>query len=467
MQSRQVSNFKINKMTKAQYSGIVPSQDEVYITTDEADAVLSVNGVLPNAQGNVTLNIPSAVTESTVAGWGFTKNTGTVTSVNGVTPTNGNVALTIPTPNDGTLTITQDGNTLGTFTANQSGNSTIDIQAGGKDLYEYYSINADIIGSPTVEDCIVSDFSNSDYVQMRNAVNSTSFWEFQTKFTTGATIPTSAGEFQFITYGISGGGISVFLDGANPTFINYGIGNLSSGFDISLTANTTYIFKALVGFTDAYAYDGKTHVYVYNESGTLINSWSGTVSVTPQNLYMKYGTEGSNNFSGSIDFENTYINSIELSSATLTGTPTRVWTGVIPTIDTKADISYVDTELAIKADTDLNNVTDSAKVLMAGMGMPSETYTNLTLGANGATYTAPADGWVMVQIYPAPSGARLQIQSSDSTQYGFIFTSPANNSILRATVPVRKGGSYSVTFTSGTFHIHRFIYAVGSESEAS
>lgn len=96
MQSRQVSNFKINKMTKSQYSGIVPSQDEVYITTDEADAVLSVNGILPNAQGNVTLSIPSAVTESTVAGWGFTKNVGTVTSVNGVSPTNGNVAITIP-----------------------------------------------------------------------------------------------------------------------------------------------------------------------------------------------------------------------------------------------------------------------------------------------------------------------------------------------------------------------------------
>jgi hypothetical protein len=97
MQSRQVSNFKINKMTKAQYSGIVPSQDEVYITTDEADAVLSVNGILPNAQGNVTLNIPSAVTESTVAGWGFTKNVGTVTSVNGTQPDgSGNVAITIP-----------------------------------------------------------------------------------------------------------------------------------------------------------------------------------------------------------------------------------------------------------------------------------------------------------------------------------------------------------------------------------
>lgn len=40
--------------------------------------------------------IPSEVTESTVSGWGFTKNIGTVTSVNSVSPVNGNVTLSIP-----------------------------------------------------------------------------------------------------------------------------------------------------------------------------------------------------------------------------------------------------------------------------------------------------------------------------------------------------------------------------------
>lgn len=43
------------------------------------------------------INKPSAVTESTVSGWGFTKNTGTVTSVNNTQPdASGNVTLTIP-----------------------------------------------------------------------------------------------------------------------------------------------------------------------------------------------------------------------------------------------------------------------------------------------------------------------------------------------------------------------------------
>lgn len=45
--------------------------------------------------GSGNINI-SEVTESTVSGWGFTKNTGTVTSVNNVQPVGGNITLSIP-----------------------------------------------------------------------------------------------------------------------------------------------------------------------------------------------------------------------------------------------------------------------------------------------------------------------------------------------------------------------------------
>lgn len=64
--------------------------------TSNVGTVTSVNNVSP-VNGNVTLSIPSEVTETTVSGWGFTKNTGTVTSVNNVSPTSGNVTLSIPT----------------------------------------------------------------------------------------------------------------------------------------------------------------------------------------------------------------------------------------------------------------------------------------------------------------------------------------------------------------------------------
>ena len=62
---------------------------------------------------------------------GYTSNVGTVTSVNNTNPdANGNVSLSIPTVNDATITITQGGVTKGTFTLNQSSSDTIALDGG-------------------------------------------------------------------------------------------------------------------------------------------------------------------------------------------------------------------------------------------------------------------------------------------------------------------------------------------------
>ena len=92
-----VINVGTTAQIEAGISGGTITQDMLSITTDGAGYVESVNNVTPDSNGNVTIQIPAAVTESTVAGWGFTKNTGTVTKVNNVSPVNGNVSLSIPT----------------------------------------------------------------------------------------------------------------------------------------------------------------------------------------------------------------------------------------------------------------------------------------------------------------------------------------------------------------------------------
>lgn len=48
--------------------------------------VTKVNNTAPDANGNVSIPIPSAVTESTVSNWGFTKNTGTYSKPSGGIP---------------------------------------------------------------------------------------------------------------------------------------------------------------------------------------------------------------------------------------------------------------------------------------------------------------------------------------------------------------------------------------------
>ena len=69
-----------------------------------------------NKTAAITANIPAAVTESTVSGWGFTKNTGTLTGVtfNGTAATisNGVAAITATIPSVTTSTALNDGKLL-------------------------------------------------------------------------------------------------------------------------------------------------------------------------------------------------------------------------------------------------------------------------------------------------------------------------------------------------------------------
>ena len=66
-----------------------------YIKGITSSDVTTALGYTPYSSANP--NNYTSVIESTVSGWGFTKNTGTVTSVNNVSPVNGNVTLSIPT----------------------------------------------------------------------------------------------------------------------------------------------------------------------------------------------------------------------------------------------------------------------------------------------------------------------------------------------------------------------------------
>lgn len=128
----------------------------------------------------------------------------------------------------------------------------------------------------------------------------------------------------------------------------------------------------------------------------------------------------------------------------------------------QTDIDEVVTDLNGKADTDLTNVTDSAKVMMSGMGMPSGKYIDLTLGASGTTYTAPANGWVIV-------GKRCTANQYLGTYSNTIMKclETWDSSYCSLYFPVKKGDIFPISYTAaGKTEVFRFIYAQGSESEA-
>ena len=158
----QLSQLIINELTEAEYAALTPEANQIYFTPDTA--VYSVNNETPDA--------------------------------------NGNVSLTIPTVNDATLTITQGGTTKGTFTANASSNTTIALDAGntytagtGLKLSNndtefnimQQDINAEavnVVGTLTENNNVWSGFSNNNYLTLLQnlSLSATDEWEIQFKF---------------------------------------------------------------------------------------------------------------------------------------------------------------------------------------------------------------------------------------------------------------------------------------------
>ena len=143
--------------------------------------------------------IPAAVTESTVSGWGFTKNTGTVTGVkmNGTTnnPTSGVVDL-------GTVITSET--TLSKGTTTGSGNAVTDISVSGHQitltkgttfLTSHQSIKTlngtALTGTGDITLTGVPAFTASDNGKILGVVNGQLAWITPTTIYTGSGTPSS------------------------------------------------------------------------------------------------------------------------------------------------------------------------------------------------------------------------------------------------------------------------------------
>ena len=132
-------------------------------------------------------------------------------------------------------------------------------------------------------------------------------------------------------------------------------------------------------------------------------------------------------------------------------------------INAGAVLNEVASLKANKADIDASNFNADGKSLLSGLGMPSGRYIDLTLGASGSTYTAPANGYFSIYVDKGDSTqavVRLEngsIMHQDTRGYG-----STSNLPLYSYIPVYKGQSVRCIHTyNGTFHWFRFIYAEG------
>lgn len=163
-----------------------------------------------------------------------------------------------------------------------------------------------------------------------------------------------------------------------------------------------------------------------------------------------------------LGFEASRSNSIYGNSSTVQPQTIKAFYYIVIATSTKTnievDVDEIVTDLNGKADTDLTNVTNTAKVMMANASMPSNTKTAVTIGAAGATYTAPADGW-----YQCTGTAGYIYLVNESS--GISFMCQLNSGIVgHCYVPVKKGDIVSLWWSGTTMSSFYFIYAVGSEA---
>ncbi|WP_405316526.1 hypothetical protein [Faecalibacillus faecis] len=131
--------------------------------------------------------------------------------------------------------------------------------------------------------------------------------------------------------------------------------------------------------------------------------------------------------------------------------------------DIQVDIDEIATDLNGKADVDLTNVNNSGTSRGAGWAMPSSTYINLTLGASGSTYTAPANGWVSMVAVGNQSATWIHAINNTSGAEG-VSQGSGRCCIL---LPILKNESFSLDYGYVLNWLSfKFIYAQGSESEA-
>lgn len=102
------------------------------------------------------------------------------------------------------------------------------------------------------------------------------------------------------------------------------------------------------------------------------------------------------------------------------------------------------------------NFSSAGRSYLSGIGMPSDRYIELTVGASGSTYTAPANGWFR---WSTPSGTgTVTARTNRGNMNLSTYSSNKNN---RGNIAVGKGTVLILEYSGVTPDILQFIYAEG------
>lgn len=119
-------------------------------------------------------------------------------------------------------------------------------------------------------------------------------------------------------------------------------------------------------------------------------------------------------------------------------------------------------DISGKANVALDNLTSAGKEVCANLAMPSNRYIDLTLGASGSSYTAPADGYFTYMDHSSGVGMACLANWTNGLVNGI--NAPASTWLRRVFLPVKKGDVVELLYENGgTSQIFRFVYAQGAQ----
>lgn len=136
---------------------------------------------------------------------------------------------------------------------------------------------------------------------------------------------------------------------------------------------------------------------------------------------------------------------------------------IVPVIDPS--------DIADKANVDLSNLSETGdnyfvkqsrlEKLDGSLAMPSEKYEDLTLAGSGATYVAPANGYVVLK--KKASGANQFIEIVSSSMMTVTVTNASSNvAELSVFLPLKKDDTFQVHYNfGGVTRLFRFVWSNG------
>ena len=214
----------------------------------------------------------------------------------------------------------------------------------------------------------------------------------------------------------------------------------------------TYVPESLPNITGA-----------FSTNYTALNRISGGFY---QKAYSGQGGTGLQVFSnsqGNIEFDASRCSSVYQDEAPVQQRAVEMYlyffVGNMIKDDTLIDAGQISEALSEKLDIDLNNLPVSGKSTICGLGKPSGRYINLTLGATGSTYTAPANGWAAWGGQFSTAAGNLSIGNDSFYSQG---TATSGAQYIGVYIPVKKGENFYVDYAQVSATVlFRFIYDEG------